>query len=332
MIAANRRVVLLEYVSVADRIAVFGVRADWEQPQVVVLDVDRLDLSLFVAANFDSHRSVRDLADMPELWHAYDLLVQPLASWSDPGDIICLVPYGPLHSLPLHALRVGEAYLIERNPVTYVPSVSALQHSLTARPGAALEAPRRTAFFGDSQRNLPHAAAEAAMLGDLFGVEAYLGEKVTRQSVGQALATVDVVHIAGHARFDPVDPLESGLQLAGGDVLTASDIFGMPRVQASLVTLSGCETGVSHYQPGDELIGLTRAFLYARAASVLVSLWSVADDSTSFFMRRFYEHLMHTPGVAKVDALQAAILDTMEVPTWRSLHHWAPFVMVGDWR
>lgn len=233
--------------------------------------------------------------------------------------------------MPLHALRVGDEHLIERNPVVYAPSVSVLRHSRTDRESAAPELSRRMAVFGDSRQNLPDAAAEAAMLGDRFGAEVHLGAAVTRENLQRALSDSDWVHIAGHAAFDPRNPLRSGLELHGGDVLTAGEIFGMPRMRASLVTLSGCETGISLRHSGDELIGLTRALLYARASSLLVSLWSVADDSTAFFMRRFYDHLLSGRGLAKADALRAAVLETMRMPDWGSLYRWAPFTLIGDW-
>ncbi|MFF6880961.1 MULTISPECIES: CHAT domain-containing protein [unclassified Streptomyces] len=331
MVGDGRRVVLLEYVSMSGRLAVFGVRADWDCPKAALLDVSQEELALFVSANLDSHRSVRDLAEMPELLHQYDDVVRPLAEWSEPGDIVCLVPHGALHRLPLHALRVGGEHLIERNPVVYAPSVTVLRHSRTGRERAVPDRPRTMAVFGDSRQNLPDAAAEAAMLGDRFGAEVRLGAAVTRGNLQRALADADLVHIAGHAAFDPRDPLRSGLELHGSDVLTAGEIFGMPRMRASLVTLSGCETGISLHHSGDELIGLTRAFLYARASSLLVSLWSVADDSTAFFMRRFYDHLLSGPGFAKADALRAATLETMRVPGWGSLYCWAPFTLIGDW-
>jgi CHAT domain-containing protein len=328
----DRRVVLVEFIAIGDCMMLFGIRADWSQPEVAKIDIDRDDLSLFAAANFASPAGIRDLASMAELWHTYDSLVRPLEEWSEPGDIVCLVPHGALHILPLHALRVGGSYLIERNPVVYVPSVSALRHSQAGRGEATTRAGRRAAVFGDSRRNLPAASVEATMVAELFGVEANLGERVSRDSLLLALTSADIVHFAGHAGFDALDPLDSGLQLAGSDTLTASEIFGSPAMGASLVTLSGCETGLSRNQPGDELIGLVRAFLYARASSVVVSLWSVADDSTGFLMRRFYEHLLCNQSMYKVDALRVAILETMAEPRWESFYYWAPFVIIGDWR
>lgn len=115
-------------------------------------------------------------------------------------------------------------------------------------------------------------------------------------------------------------------------MLTAREVFILEGLHAHLVTLSGCETGVNENRPGDELLGLTRAFLYAGSPSLIVSLWRVADDSTAFLMRQFYTYLRENPTMFKVDALRQAMLDTKAQPSWSSFYHWAPYVLVGDYQ
>lgn len=115
------------------------------------------------------------------------------------------------------------------------------------------------------------------------------------------------------------------------DILTAREIFNL-KINAQLVTLSACQTGVNENKPGDELIGLTRAFLYAGAASVLVTLWSVNALSTEVLMKKFYTELKN--GRDKATALQVAQIALMEdkdYPEWKHPYYWAPFVLVGDW-
>ncbi len=328
--------VLAEYLAIRDTLLLFGVRADWEQPEVVSIPIDQSELAAFVEANFTAHHRIRHLIDMgfDELWHRYDYLIGPVARWAAPDDIVCLVPHGWLHYLPLHALKLEGSYLIERNAVVYGPSASVLKHCQTNRKLSVDSAPahRTAAIFGDSRENLPAARAEAMMLGELFGIEPVLGKGVTREAFLQMTAGVDIVHFAGHAEFSSTHALESGLHLAGSDILTAGEIFGLDEVHAYLIALSGCETGVNQNRPGDELIGLTRAFLYARAASVLVSLWQVSDESTAFLMSRFYTYLRDDLTILKVDALRRAMLDTKAQPSWASFYHWAPFTLIGDWR
>jgi CHAT domain-containing protein len=331
----GRRVLLAEYLIVEDRILLFGVRADWEQPEIAALDISAAELSRFAEMNFGSRDNVRDLisAGMEDTWHAYGQLIEPLARWADADDIICLIPHQHLHYLPLHALKVDGVYLAERNTVVYNLSASVLRHCMAGRAARSSPLRQRTAaVFGDSRGNLPAARHEAVTLAGLLGTAPMLGGQVNRRNLLRGMTGADIVHVAGHAQFSAAEALSSGLELAGDDILTARDIFGMSKLSASLVTLSGCETGISAHHPGDELVGLTRAFLYAKAPSVLVSLWAVADKSACFLMERFYARLLADPGVLKADALRAAMLDTMRRPEWGSFYHWAPFVMIGDWR
>ncbi|HUN35410.1 MAG TPA: CHAT domain-containing protein [Trebonia sp.] len=331
----GRRVLLAEYAVVDGSVLLFGVRADWDEPQIAVIDVDWRELERFAQGNFGSSDNVLNLVDLglQDLWHSFDGLIAPLGTWADPEDIICLVPHGCLHYLPLHALKVDGRYLAERNPVTYSPSTGVLKHCLSRRATtpAGSAGSRQAAVFGDSRENLPAAREEASQLAALLGATPVIGPEVTRERLLHGVADADFVHIAGHAFFSGDDPLESGLQLAGGDILTAAQIFGWQALNASLVTLSGCETGVSANHPGDELIGLVRAFLYARASAVLVSLWPVRDKSTAFLMRRFYERMLADPTVLKADALRHAMLDTMSQPGLGEFYHWASFVLIGDW-
>lgn len=99
------------------------------------------------------------------------------------------------------------------------------------------------------------------------------------------------------------------------------------------MTLSACQTGINEQKPGDDLVGLTRSFIYAGTPSVVVSLWSVYADSTIELMERFYTYLKE--GKTKVEALQKAQLNIMNHPghpEWRHPYYWGPFILVGDWK
>ncbi len=109
-------------------------------------------------------------------------------------------------------------------------------------------------------------------------------------------------------------------------------------VEADLVALSACASGVSSRRGGDELIGLTRSFLYAGAPSVIVGLWYVADESTRVLMERFYETLLNRGGgelaaaSSKAQALRFAQQSVMGMEGFEHPYFWSPFVLVGDWR
>ena len=329
--AARQPVLMLEYFTAPDEVVIVGLRADAE-PDVVVAPLDRDALRRFTVANFGSAGQVRELiaSGLEELWHSYDPLIAPVADWARPGELVVLVPHGWLHYLPLHALQVGGQYLIERHPVAYAPSASVLN---ACRRSAKTkdQGGWRAAVFGDPAGDLPYARDEARAVAALLHAEPRLGPAVTRAAF-EAATSADVLHYAGHAVFNEVDPMGSGLYLAGGDILAARDIAALPGMRNRLVTLSGCETGVSWRHPGDELIGLMRGFLSTGAPTAMASLWRVPDDSTAYLMRRFYHLLRNGPeGTTKADALRRAMLDTRAHNGWSSLHHWAPFALIGDW-
>jgi CHAT domain-containing protein len=111
--------------------------------------------------------------------------------------------------------------------------------------------------------------------------------------------------------------------------LSTLDVFELP-LQASLVTLSACETGRHVVGGGDEILGLTRAFLAAGAASLLISHWAVEDVSTRLLMRRFYDLL--AGGARKDDSLRDAqrwFVTGDEHPFYAHPYFWAPFYLLG---
>ena len=115
----------------------------------------------------------------------------------------------------------------------------------------------------------------------------------------------------------------SNFKLADGYV-TALDLFSM-NCQANLVALSGCQSGLGHIAESDDFLGLMRGFLYAGARSLLMSLWSVSDESTVTLMKEFYKEWRR--GTSKAKALQKAMLAVRD--SYPNPFHWAPFVLVG---
>jgi CHAT domain-containing protein len=331
----ERKIVLVEYFVSGDDVLIFGVRADFSEPRLITHKLDYDELQRSVLTNFGTHGQVRYLfKDDPELWHHYDELIAPIAEWAAPEDIVYLVPHGLLHYLPLHALKLDGQYLIERNPVLYSPSASLLRYCQARRKNGPDGKPSRqtAAVFGNSRGDLPASEEEANEIAEVFGTAPLLGQAVTTEAFQRTIADADIVHFAGHGRFEEVAPLESGLEMAGTARLTTREVFNLTGLRAHLVTLSGCETGVNQHHPGDELIGLTRSFLYAGTPSVIVSLWRVADKSTAFLMKSFYNGLREPACGYKVDALRQAMLETKRHPGWELPYHWAPFVLVGDWQ
>ena len=147
-----------------------------------------------------------------------------------------------------------------------------------------------------------------------------------------------VIHIATHGLLDAQRPQFTGvvLSLVGNKTtdgfLRTDEIFNL-RMNPSLVMLSACETGLGKEKRGEGVIGLTRAFMYAGAPTVGVTLWSVADKSTAELMTDFYRRFLSSDKPAPASsAMRDAQLAMISAKKYSAPFYWAPFVLVGEWR
>ena len=138
------------------------------------------------------------------------------------------------------------------------------------------------------------ARAEAVSVATQYAGEALLGSQATEVAMRKRIGVgVDILHLATHALFDPVYPMQSALILTDGKKaapLTASQIYENP-INARLVVLSACETGMGRIVSGDETMGLVRSFYIGGASTVLSSLWPVDDEATRIFMETFHDKI-----------------------------------------
>jgi CHAT domain-containing protein len=267
----------------------------------------------------------------------YDLLVAPVASLlPSPGGFLTIVPYGPLHKLPFHALYDGSHFLIENFQVNYLPSTNILMHLATNKseqnvyPTDTEASPRRSLVFGYSgngrlQRALDEAKAVAALLDG----HCYLECEATIARLIEQAPGSPIIHLATHGQSRLDAPNFSYVRLADGQ-LNALDAFSLNLEGCELVTLSGCETGLALSGGGDEQLGLGRAFLAAGASSLVMSLWPVEENATNELMQLFYQRLLR--GDTKVQALNAAQCTLLHRTSSKYTHpyFWAAFRLVGD--
>jgi CHAT domain-containing protein len=291
------------------------------------------------------------------------LLLEPVAGPLAKAERVLIVPDGALHVLPFAALsdpsRPGHV-LVESRPLHVVSSVTLFARLCRgprppagsgqvmaladpAYPGVAAGAApalQRALGSGLSLGPLPWTRDEAQALRALSpSARVWTGAEATEERAKSLGRGARVVHFACHGFLDEAFPLESGLVLAippdlreGQDngFLQAWEVFEGQPLDADLVTLSACQTGLGKELAGEGLLGLTWAFQYAGARSVLASLWEVADASTATLMREFYAHLAR--GEPKAEALRAAQLRLLRRPATSSPYFWAAFQLVGDWR
>jgi CHAT domain-containing protein len=128
--------------------------------------------------------------------------------------------------------------------------------------------------------------------------------------------------------------MQSALLLSSDDKndgrLEVSEIFDLDLQGTNLVVLSACETAAVTIEGGDDLVGLSRGFIYAGTPSLLATLWKVDDKSTEKLMRDFYIN-WRTKNLSKADALRQAQLSLKTDKRYNHPYYWAPFVIIGDW-
>jgi CHAT domain-containing protein len=194
---------------------------------------------------------------------------------------------------------------------------------------------------GFSLARLPYTRAEVLGIGKLFPIsqrDVYLGPEAREETLkSEKLDEFHYIHFASHGFLDETRPSRSGILFsrapdsAESGVLRVDEIMRL-KTNADLVTLSACSTGLGKLVNGEGVLGLTRAFFYAGARNVAVSLWNVNDSATATLMASFYRNLNR--GQPKAEALRQAKLELIRNPqsTWRHPYFWAAFVIEGEGR
>ncbi len=157
-------------------------------------------------------------------------------------------------------------------------------------------------------------------------------------ALSDELSKYRYLHFATHGLLDSQRPKLSALVLSLVDergkkqdgFLRAHEIYNL-NLPAELVVLSACQTGLGKEIKGEGLVGLTRGFMYAGAARVVVSLWSVNDRATAELMAKFYGKMLkeNQPPAA---ALRAAQVEMWRQRHWQSPYYWAAFILQGEWK
>jgi CHAT domain-containing protein len=264
---------------------------------------------------------------------AFDQLFAPLLSAIHHQKLV-VVPHGALHYVPFAALRNRRTgrYLIDDYILTYIPSASALRflrEKESPVDGGAL-------ILGDpetSMSRLPGAAEEASFVARRFGATAHLGADAREELLYSAGGRFDLVHLAAHGIYDPKNPLFSRIALAKDErhdgSLTVDEILStLDLAGVNLVVLSACQSAAGVRSGGDEVVGLTRALLYAGTPGVISTLWNIDDAASAGLMQEFYRRL--AAGTSVAEALRQSQLAVKENPRFSNPKYWAAFVLTGD--
>ncbi len=331
--------VMISYFQASDNLYVFAVTQEGIDIQTRDIDFFRQNVSALRNAIKFRISATLDY----ESTSLYQLLIPEL---SDEITSIIFIPDGILSTVPFEALKNPETteYLVQNYNVSYDYS----SQLMLQRRNTTAQLPERSIMLmapvdfrnGTTRLNpLPSSEEEINDIRFLFGgqnweVHPYLRDNATETFVKSGgLTQYRYLHLATHGQVNQSQPELSQIFLHPDEnedgSLYSGDIYNL-RINAELVCLSACETGLGKLTKGEGIVGLSRALLYAGAQNLIVSLWQVADASTSELMIDFYkEYLLYDDVTDFNQALRRAKVKMIRSEAYSHPYYWAPFILVG---
>lgn len=297
----------------------------------------------------------------------YDQLMEPVLSDLDSNSLIIVpdqsLHYLPFEMLltekPQNSNYYDFSYLVRDYQISYVPSATVLQ-MLTEQKVSNPQNLFAVAPFNDSSMQiteqssatryitdlspLPLTRYETNQIAKIFNepqtwteyifpedVTVVLGKEAKKSTIeSTSFNDYGFLHFATHAFVNEGDPTLSGIAFWGEEnedgIIYVNDIYNM-KLDADLVVLGACETGLGTVFKGEGIIGFTRAFIYAGASNLMVSMWKVNDQPTATLMIEFYRYVKE--GHSYAEALQMAKLDLINQPEFAAPRNWAAFILQG---
>jgi CHAT domain-containing protein len=304
-------------------------------------DINIRELNRTIA---DFRRALQDPRSNPKLLarQLYEVLIAPIEADLGATKVktLMLSLDGSLRYLPFTALHDGKEFLLNRWRMPIYTSVT------RSRLADRVSVSRTTAAMGVS-RAWPEFEALGGVLKEVQAVvnnsgggtrtgEIYLDERFTADQLRHlSKREFFALHIASHFRFSPGTEINSFLLLGDGQRLTIGDIraSNIRFSNIDLLTLSACETGLGggRDERGREIEGFGVVAQQQGAKSVLATLWKVSDNSTATLMEEFYRR-RYSGGLQKIEALTQAQLKLLKSKQYSHPFHWAPFILMGNWK
>lgn len=266
----------------------------------------------------------------PSLKELHKLLIAPIRS-KVKTPRLAIVPYGLTHLVPFAALtRDGKRYLSDEFALFSLPSLSSLPYIRVRNTRSTNSA----MVFANNQDEgfsyLGHAYDEAREVASLFNTEPILGDAARSTAFQNHAGDYDIIHLIAHFDHDRSNPQDARVILSHGKEgdgdLDLDQVLNLDLSKTSLVVLSGCQSQAGKWSRGDDIVGLSRAFIYAGSSSVIGSLWSVDDEATRTLMTTFYRNLRG--GLGKAESLRNAQISTRQ--KYPHPYYWSGFVLTGD--
>lgn len=277
------------------------------------------------------------------------LLKRPLSEVAENIEEIVLIPSYDLPPFPIDVLLSDTTgnnyndlpYVLKKFTFSYAYSPEITYKKQVEEPSAIAFAPgfESNDSLKSSQTDLPNLfwnKSEVEGLKTHFSSEIYVDEEATEQILKSKQGEYSILHLATHAILDPENPINSRIAFSKDEkngnedgFLHVFEILNM-NINANLSVLSACNTGLGQFEKGEGIMSLARAFTYAGCQSVLLSHWSIDDQSTSHLMDQFYANLKD--GDNKSKALKDAKLSFLETASEIRSHpyYWSGFSIYGD--
>src|SRR6266404_3317035 len=327
---------LIEYVLGEQSLVVFVLTSDGLRARTVPVRAIDLEARVDTLRDLMLHKNT-DEWKLPAA-SLYRTLIAPIeeAGWLQGIKQLYIIPHAILHYVPfavlLKAVNNRSHFLVDDYVLAYLPAAAALVYThKPTRSGNSVLA------MAPSSTRLQYTQRESQSVSDLFPLQhmLLLGSRATESSFKRLADRYDVIHLATHGYFNKFNPLLSGVMLEADTQddgrLEVHEILEL-KLNAELVTLSACDTALgsgyfAEVPAGDDLIGLTRAFMFAGSPSVLASLWEVNDRSALQLMHSFYGHLRTGD---KATALAKAQREMRARGLYRHPYYWGAFTLVGQ--
>lgn len=275
----------------------------------------------------------------------YQKLLEPILENNKQNELI-IAPDGLLNYIPYGSLVTNidsKRFLIQDRAISYINSASLWSQLKTKKQTnnslLAFAPGFNSNISSDDTRsgvlgNLPHNKKEVEQISTSFNGRSFVDNDATLQNFTANVSNHSILHLATHAVFDDKNPEYSYLAFTPNeeseDILLVKDLYNLS-LNASLVTLSACESAIGELKRGEGFLSLARGFFYSGASSISSTLWKINDNSSSALMGSFYENL--ADGKSKDISLQEAKLSFLEKNRENGLSHpyyWSGYIIQGN--
>ncbi|KAH7151659.1 CHAT domain-containing protein [Fusarium sp. MPI-SDFR-AT-0072] len=281
---------------------------------------------------------------LQRIFGRFENMIKPLESNTESGEVLVLSPTEIMHRLPLHALKVKGEPLIKRNPVVYSCSASLMAICARRRKNSNAYRNGKAVVIANPKNDSTKTKVAASMDESSRVVAKQLQTGTDYISPRRGMRIDDskkaadgaaILHYHRHVKYNSVSATDTGLVLAGDDILTPKDVANLQLQEGAHVTLIACQSGKQDISLGNEPLGIVPALLVAGACSVLATLWPIPSTAGHKFSESFYRYSLAKEAQGQISgkidlarAVQKATLDILDIYGENS-SNWAPFALQG---